>query len=63
MLLANPFDREIVGFLISVNQIAVVHVKTDRHLQSHSNRFEDSGVVRILLEPYFLQALGELVIE
>ena len=59
----KPFDHDIIGILLAVTQLAVVHAKTDRHLRSHSDRVEDAGVVRILLEPYFLQALGELAIE
>ena len=63
ILIANPFDHGIFGFLLEVTQLAVIHVKTDRHLRSHSDRVECTGVVRILLEPYFLKVLGELAIE
>ena len=56
----KPFYHEIVVFLLSVTQISVAHMKTDRRLRSCSERVEDAGAVRIMLEPYFLQALGEL---
>ena len=57
-LLAKPFDHEIIGLILAVNQLAVIHVKIYCHLRSHSDCVEDAGVAQILLEPYFLQALG-----